>query len=212
MKKFKFYNSDATTVNEIEVKEFPSFEGNKGNRALKDCIIAMEANMRQGNACAKMRGEVSGTGKKPWRQKGTGMARHGSKRSPIWVGGGVAHGPRPRDYSQKVNKKVKRLGLSRALFDCGKEGSLVLIESFNVPEAKTKHFYDIINRVNPKGSILVVDEFFKDDVLLSARNLQRVYIIDAHSLNAWDLVRHQTILISKSAFEFLLKRINFQSE
>lgn len=212
MKKFKFYNTDATTVNEIEFKDFPSFEGDKGVRALKDCIVAMEANMRQGNACAKMRGEVSGTGKKPWRQKGTGMARHGSKRSPIWVGGGVAHGPRPRDYTQKINKKVKRLGLSRALFDCGNEGSLVLIESFNVPEAKTKHFYDIVNRVNPKGSILVVDEFFKDDVLLSARNLQRVYIIDAHSLNAWDLVRHKTILISKNAFEFLLKRINFQSE
>lgn len=212
MKKFKFYNTDATTINEIEFKDFPSFEGDKGIRALKDCIIAMEANMRQGNACTKMRGEVSGTGKKPWRQKGTGMARHGSKRSPIWVGGGVAHGPKPRDYSQKINKKVKRLGLSRALFDCGNDGSLMVIESFDVPAAKTKHLNDIVNRVNPKGSILIVDEYFKDDVLLSARNLERVYIIDAQSLNAWDLVRHKTILISKNAVESLLKRINISNE
>ncbi|PWU04398.1 MAG: 50S ribosomal protein L4 [Verrucomicrobia bacterium] len=212
MNKFKFYNSDATKVNEVEVKEFPTFEGDKGVRALKDCIVAMEANMRQGNACAKMRGEVSGTGKKPWKQKGTGMARHGSKRSPIWVGGGVAHGPRPRDYSQKINKKVKRLGLSRALFDCGNDGSLALIESFSVPEAKTKHFHEIINRVSPKGSILIVDDYFKDEVILSARNLPRVYIIDAHSVNAWDLVRHKTILMSKSGFDVLLQRVNFQSE
>lgn len=212
MKTFKFYNSDATTVSEIEFKDFPSFEGDKGVRALKDCVVASMANMRQGNACTKMRGQVSGTGKKPWRQKGTGMARHGSKRSPIWVGGGVAHGPHPRDYSQKINKKVKRLALSRALFDCANNGSLIVIDSFNVPEAKTKHFYDITNRINPNGSILAVDEFFQDDVLLAARNLQRVYIIDAHSLNAWDLVRHQTVLISKNAFEFLLNRINFQSE
>lgn len=212
MKKFKLYNSDATTVEEIEFQNFPSFEGDKGIRALKDCIVAIEANMRQGNACAKMRGEVSGTGKKPWRQKGTGMARHGSKRSPIWVGGGVAHGPRPRDYSQKINKKVKRLGLSRALFDCSIEENLSLIESFNVPSAKTKFFNNIIERVSTKGSVLIVDDYFKDDVLLSARNLKRVYVIDANSLNAWDLVRHQTILISKNAFELLLERINPRSE
>lgn len=207
--KFKIYNSEATTVNDIEFENFPTFEDDKGVRALKDCIVALEANVRQGNACAKMRGEVSGTGKKPWRQKGTGMARHGSKRSPIWVGGGVAHGPRPRDYGQKINKKVKRLGLSRALFDRSNEDSVVLIESFQVPEAKTKYFNDIINRVNPKGSILIIDQFFEDDILLSARNLQRVYIIDAHSVNAWDLVRHKTILISKSGFELLLERAKF---
>lgn len=212
MKKFKIYNTDATSVEEMEFQNFPSFEGNKGVRALKDCIVAIEANMRQGNACAKMRGEVSGTGKKPWRQKGTGMARHGSKRSPIWVGGGVAHGPRPRDYSQKINKKVKRLGLSRALFDCSNQESLSLIESFTVPSVGTKFFNNIIERVSTKGSVLIVDDYFKDDVLLSARNLKRVYVIDANSLNAWDLIRHQTILISKSAFDLLLERINPSNE
>lgn len=208
MSKLKVYSADGASIQEKEFKNIPVFEGDKGIRALKDCILAFQANMRQGNACAKMRGEVSGTGKKPWRQKGTGNARHGSKRSPIWRKGGVAHGPRPRDYSQKINKKVKRLGLSRALFDCVSEGSLALIQEYHVDKPKTKLFNDIICRISSKGSVLIVDEFFKDDILLSARNLPRVFIIDADSLNAWDLVRHQTILISENGFESLLKRIN----
>lgn len=212
MKKLKVYSSDGGSIKEKEINNLPVFEGEKGLRSLKDCIVAFQANMRQGNACSKTRGEVSGTGKKPWRQKGTGMARHGSKRSPIWVGGGVAHGPRPRDYSQKINRKVKRLGLSRALFDCVVEGSLSLIESFQVSEPKTKIFNEIICKINPSGSILIVDEFFKDDILLSARNIPRVYIIDVDSLNAWDLVRHNAILISEIGFERLLNRINPKSE
>ncbi len=212
MKKLKVYSSDGASVKEKEFHALPTYEGDKGLRSLKDCIVAFQANMRQGNACAKMRGEVSGTGKKPWRQKGTGMARHGSKRSPIWVGGGVAHGPRPRDYTQKINKKVKRLGLSRALFDCVSEGSLSLIESFQIAEPKTKLFNDLICKISPTGSVLIVDEFFKDDILLSARNIPRVFIIDADSLNAWDLVKHEKIVISETGFERLLKRINLKSE
>lgn len=212
MNKLKVYSSDGASVVEKEFSSLPIYEGDKGLRSLKDCIVAFQANMRQGNACAKMRGEVSGTGKKPWRQKGTGMARHGSKRSPIWVGGGVAHGPRPRDYTQKINKKVKRLGLSRALFDCVSEGSLALIESFHIAEPKTRLFNDLISKIRPTGSVLIVDEFFKDDVLLSARNIPRVFIIDADSLNAWDLVKHQTVIISESGFERLLKRVNLKSE
>lgn len=206
--KLKIYSSDGSSIEEKEFDNIPTFEGDMGERALKDCIIAIQANMRQGNACAKTRAEKSGTGKKPWRQKGTGMARHGSKRSPIWVGGGVAHGPRPRDYSQKLNKKVKRLGLSRAMFDCVTEGSLALIEHFDISEPKTKLFNEVISKISKKGSILIVDEFFKDDILLAARNIPSVHIIDADSLNAWDLVRHQTILVSEKGFESLLKRVN----
>lgn len=212
MKKLKVYSSDGASVEEKGFSNLPTYEGDKGLRSLKDCIVAFQANMRQGNACAKMRGEVSGTGKKPWRQKGTGMARHGSKRSPIWVGGGVAHGPRPRDYTQKINKKVKRLGLGRALFDCVNEGSLVLIRSFQIDEPKTRLFNDLVFKIRPKGSVLIVDEFFNDDILLSARNIPRVFIIDADSLNAWDLVKHETIIITESGFERLLKRINLKSE
>lgn len=211
MKKLKVYSSDGTSFNEKEFN-LPTYEGDKGLRSLKDCIVAFQANMRQGNACAKMRGEVSGTGKKPWRQKGTGMARHGSKRSPIWVGGGVAHGPRPRDYTQKINKKVKRLGLGRALFDCVSEGALSIIQSFQIAEPKTKLFNNLISKIRPTGSVLIVDEFFKDDILLSARNIPRVFIIDADSLNAWDLVRHKTVIITEGGFERLMKRVNLKSE
>lgn len=210
--KVKVYSSDGAAVKEKEIDNLPVFEGDKGIEALKDSIVSFQANMRQGNACAKMRGEVSGTGKKPWRQKGTGNARHGSRRSPIWVGGGVAHGPRPRDYNQKINKKVRRLGFSRALFDCVNEGVLSLIESFKAEEPKTKVFNEMLSKVNSEGTILIVDEFFEDNVLLAARNIARVFILDAHSLNAWDLVRHKTVLMTENGFKRVLERVNFKSE
>ena len=205
------YSSDGSSSNKKEFNSIPTFEGNKGERALKDCIVAYEANLRQGNASSKTRAEVSGTGKKPWRQKGTGMARAGSKRSPIFCGGGVAHGPRPRDYTQKLNKKVRRLGLKRAIFDTATEGNLALIEAFNVSAPKTKLFNEVIIKINNKGKTLIVDEFFKDDVLLAARNIPSVYLIDVNSLNAWDLVRHNKVVMSESAFEKLIQRVNLQS-
>lgn len=124
----------------------------------------------------------------------------------------MAHGPRPRDYNQKINKKVRRLGFSRALFDCVNEGVLSLIESFKAEEPKTKVFNEMLSKVNSEGTILIVDEFFEDNVLLAARNIARVFILDAHSLNAWDLVRHKTVLMTENGFKRVLERVNFKSE
>lgn len=210
--KLKIYNPDGSETKEKEVA-IPSFEKNEGIQALKQCILAYLANYRQGNASTKDRGEVKGTGRKPWRQKGTGMARHGSKRSNIWRGGGVAHGPRPRSYSQKINRKVKALAFNRALSDCAGEGGLQLIQAFEAPEAKTKAFNSIIQKIYPeKGSILIVDDYFDGTILMAARNIGRVYIMEASSLNAWDFVNHNNVLMTEKGFDKVLERVNVQSK
>lgn len=206
--KLKLYTKDGASSKDKEVNNIPSFEGDKGIRALKDTIIAYQANARQGNACAKTRGEVRGGGKKPYRQKGTGMARAGSRRSPIWRGGGVVFGPRPRDFSKSVNRKVKALAFKRALFDRVQDGDIDLIESFEVAQPKTKLFNDVLANIYVKGKVLIVDQSFEDNTILAARNIDRVYICDAQSLNAWDLVRFDKILMSESALEGVLNRMN----
>ena len=125
--KLTVFSSDGTTSSEQEFAGLPVFEGDKGLQAVKEVIVAINANNRQGTHSTKTRGEVRGGGKKPWRQKGTGRARAGSIRSPLWVGGGVVFGPKPRDYSKKINAKVKALAFSRALFDRATAGDLDVI-------------------------------------------------------------------------------------
>ena len=126
--KLKVFSADGTTSSE---KDFtlPTFEGDKGLQAVKEVIVAINANNRQGTHSTKTRGEVRGGGKKPWRQKGTGRARAGSIRSPLWSGGGVVFGPKPRDYSKKINAKVKALAFSRALFDRASAGDIAVIDA-----------------------------------------------------------------------------------
>jgi len=125
--KFKLYNNTGSSSQEKEISDFPTFEGDRGVNALRQVILAHQANARQGNASTKTRAEVSGTGKKAFRQKGTGMARRGNRRTPIMKGGGVAFGPKPRDYSQKLNKKQRQLALGRALYEQATSGTLNLI-------------------------------------------------------------------------------------
>jgi large subunit ribosomal protein L4 len=205
----KVYTSKGVFSREKAIEGMPHFEDDKGVRALRDAILAYQANQRQGNASTKTRGEVSGTGKKPWKQKGTGMARHGSRRSPIWPGGGVAFGPRPTDYTKKVNKKVKRLALSRALFELAKEGGLFLIESLEASEPKTRLFAPVVESIFPSsGKVLIVDDEFSDNVILAGRNLGNVFMGDTSSVNAWDLVRFQKVLMTERALETLLSRLN----
>jgi large subunit ribosomal protein L4 len=207
--KFKKYKSDFTPGKEEEVSSVVTFEDDKGAQALRDYVVAIQANLRQGNACAKTRAEVSGTGKKPWRQKGTGMARHGSKRSPIWVGGGAAHGPRPRDYSKKLNKKVKKLALQRAFFDASSANKVELVEELSVSSSKTKELNSKVSTLLKEGSVLLVDEYFKDDFVLAARNISKLYMIDVDSVNPWDLLRHEKIVFSDEAFKKLFSHYLF---
>ncbi len=206
--KLKVYSADGKSAQEQEFVGLPVFEGDKGVQALKEVIVAINANARLGTHSTKTRGEVSGGGKKPWRQKGTGRARAGSNRSPIWVGGGVVFGPKPRDYSKKVNAKVKSLAFSRALYDRAVAGEIDVIEAWSVAQPKTKVINEVIGRIAPQGKILIVDEVFSADAARAARNIERVSLQEAAKLNAKDLAQYKRIIVSTKGLEKIIARVN----
>ncbi len=203
--KLRYYETDGAVGGEKDYN-IPEYEGDKGVQALRQVIIAYQANQRQGNASTKLRSEVSGSGKKPFRQKGTGSARAGSRRSPIWRGGGIVHGPKPRDFGQKINKKMKSLAFGRALFERASEGDIEVIKQFELPAAKTRHFHSLLNKIIPEGDVLLVDENFSDDNIMAARNIQRVLMTDAASLSAFDLCLFDKILFTESGIEIIISR------
>lgn len=205
--KLKIFTTDATNSSEQDFN-LPVFEGDKGLQAVKEVVVAHRANARLGTHSTKTRGEVRGGGKKPWAQKGTGRARAGSTRSPIWSGGGVVFGPKPRDYSKKINNKVKALAFSRALFDRASAGDISVIETFAPKQAKTKLFNEIIGRIAPKGKVLVVDAPFTVEANRAASNIKRVTLQDASKLNTLDLVTYSWIVVSSKALEQIIARAN----
>ena len=205
--KLQVFKSDGTSSTE---KEFgiPTFEGDRGLQAVKEVIVAINANNRQGTHSTKTRGEARGGGKKPWRQKGTGRARAGSIRSPLWSGGGVVFGPKPRDYSKKINDKVKQLAFSRALFDRCLAGELAVIEQFDAANKKTKAVDVIVGRIAPAGKVLLVDAPFTAEANRAARNIERVTLQEAAKLNTKDLAQYKKIIVSTKAIEAILARVN----
>jgi large subunit ribosomal protein L4 len=204
--KLKVYSPDAKTSREQEFG-LPVFEGDRGVQALKQVIVAIRANMRLGTHSTKRRGEVRGGGKKPWNQKGSGRARAGSIRSPLWPGGGVVFGPKPRDYSQKINGKVKSLAFSRALFERAVAGEIEVIEAWQVAPAKTKVISELLTRIAPKGKLLLVDAPFAVEILRAARNLKRVSMQEAAKLNSLDLAQYQRIIVSAKALDAIIARV-----
>jgi len=206
--KLKVFTPDGATSREEEFAGLPTFEGDKGLQAVKEVIVAINANNRLGTHSTKTRGEVRGGGKKPWKQKGTGRARAGSIRSPLWGGGGVVFGPKPRDYSKKINSKVKALAFSRALFDRLTAGDIDVIERFESSVKKTKGVNQIIGRIAPKGKILVVDAPFTLDTARATRNIERVSLQDASKLNTLDLAQYKKIIVSSAALEKIIARVN----
>ena len=206
--KLTVFSSDGKTSSEKEFANIPTFEGDKGLQAVKEVIVAINANNRQGTHSTKTRGEVRGGGKKPWRQKGTGRARAGSIRSPLWVGGGVVFGPKPRDYSKKINSKVKQLAFSRALFDRATAGELAVIEQFDANAKKTKAVIEVVARIAPKGRVLLVDAPFAAETTRASRNIQRVTLQEASKLNTLDLAQYAKIIVSSKALEAILARVN----
>ena len=204
--KLTVFSSDGTTSTEQDFG-VPVFEGDKGLQAVKEVIVAIQANRRQGTHSTKTRGEVRGGGKKPWRQKGTGRARAGSIRSPLWSGGGVVFGPKPRDYSKKVNEKVKHLAFSRALFDRASAGEIAVIEKWEFAQPKTKLANQVVNRVAPDGKVLLVDAPFAPETQLAIRNIERVTFQEAASLNTVDLAQYKKIIVSTKALEAILARV-----
>jgi large subunit ribosomal protein L4 len=205
--KFKLYTPDASSSSEKEVADWPVLDGTKGVMALRQYVLAVRNNDRQGNASTKTKAEVSGTGKKPFRQKGTGGARQGSRRTVIWRKGGVVFGPKPRDYSEKVNRKMKMLALKRALFERANDGRVDLIEKLESEAVKTKTVNSILNRIAPEGKVLLIDDTFDQNTVLSARNIERVGMVDPATLNALDLLSYQRIIITEKGTDTLIARL-----
>lgn len=179
----------------------------KGAQAVHDLIVAYQANRRLGSACAKTRGEVSGSNKKIFRQKGTGNARHGDKRAPIMVGGGVVFGPRPRDYSKKVNKTTRRLALRRVLGDLIEAGGISTVASFSVADGKTKSFVAAVKALtDAKKNILIVSASFDEETYRAGRNVQEVLLMTSAEVNIEQLMNANAVIVVESALETLAVR------
>jgi len=204
--KIAIKNLEGKDSGELEVK-FPMIEDGRGTQAVHDVVVAHRAAKRSGTASTKNVGEVAGTNKKPWRQKGTGRARAGSFQSPLWVGGGVVFGPRPRDFSKKVSKKTKQLALRKALSERLKAGDVVVVDHLNLETPKTKDFIGVISKLELTGSTLVVSEAADKNLVLASRNVPNVAVTTSDSLNTYDILRPAKLLFTRSAFEKVESRL-----
>jgi len=191
---------------ELEVK-FPLVEDGKGTQAVHDAVTAYRAAQRSGTDCTKNVGEVAGTNKKPWRQKGTGRARAGSFRSPLWAGGGVVFGPRPRDFAKKISRKTRSLALRKALSERLKAGDVVVVDDLKLSSAKTKEFVGLMSTLELKGTTLVVSAGIDKNITLASRNIATVALATSDSLNTYDVLRPDKLLFTKSAFEKVSDRL-----
>ena len=188
--------------------KFTPVDDDKGNQAVHEAVVAYNAAQRSGNACTKTVGEVAGTGAKPWRQKGTGRARTGSRRTPIFTGGGVAHGPKQRDYSKKVNTKTRRLALRKALTERINAGEVIVVDSLKLESHKTKALAEQIESLAAEGTVLLVNGEADGNLALAARNIPLVELVEAESLNTYEVLRPDTVIISKDALEKVASRLN----
>ena len=203
-------DSSGKDQGELEVN-FSLVEGGKGTQAVHDVIVAYQANQRMGTACTKTMGEVAGSGKKPWRQKGTGRARAGSFASPLWRGGGVVFGPKPRDFGKKVSRGTKQLALRKALTERLKAGDVLVVDDLKLDSPKTKGFIDLLNNLEVNGSALVVASNIEENLRLAARNLQKVELATADGLNTYQVLRSDKLLFTRGAFEKLGERLKDQA-
>ena len=191
---------------ELEVK-FELVEGGRGTQAVHDTVVAYRAAQRMGTACAKTVGEVSGSNKKPWRQKGTGRARAGSNQSPLWVGGGVVFGPRPRDFSKKVNNKTRQLALRKALTERLNAGDVQIVADLKLESPKTKGFLGLLKNLGVEGSALFVDAAIDKNLSLASRNVPKIEIATADGLNTYQVLKPAKLVFTKGAFDKITARL-----
>lgn len=207
--KLEVYKKDGTKSGESVELSKDIFEIEPNDHVLYLAVKAYLANQRQGTHKAKERSEVSGGGKKPWRQKGRGGARAGTTRSPLWVGGGSIFGPKPRDYRQKLNKKVVSLARKSALSYKAKANQIVLVEDFSFESPKTKDFVLMLDALKVKGKkTLFLTNGHQENVYKSGRNVPRINIVEANKASAYDLLNNQVLLMQKSAVNLLESTIN----
>jgi len=191
---------------ELEVK-IPLIENGKGTQAVHDVIVAYNAAQRSGTACTKTAGEVNGTNKKPWRQKGTGRARAGSFQSPLWRGGGVVFGPRPRDFSKKVSLATRKLAMRKALSERIKSNDVVVLDDIKLQTPKTQDFLAILEKLQLDDvTLLIVSGATDKNLTLASRNVLHVELATGENLNTYQVLRSDKIIFTRSAFEALEKR------
>jgi len=206
--KLTIKDSKGNAQGELEVK-FPLVENGKGTQAVHDAVVAYQAAQRMGTACTKNVGEVAGTNKKPWRQKGTGRARAGSFRSPLWRGGGVVFGPKPRDFGKKVSRKTRQLALRKALSERLRAGDVVLVDELKLASPKTKDFLGLLAALDLKaGSALIVSPSTDQNLMLASRNVPNVALASSATLSTYDVLRPDKLLFTRTAFEQVEARLS----
>ena len=181
-------------------------EGGRGTQAVHDAIVAMRAARRSGSANTKTKAEVDLSGAKPWRQKGTGRARAGYKSSPIWRGGGVVFGPKPRDYTKKISKTTRRLAFQKALTERINAGDVMTLDAFALKEAKTKSFLSLLREQTDAKKVLLISDSFDENIYRAARNVKPVLLATATDVNTEQLLAFDKILLTGKALEQLAGR------
>ena len=209
---------DTSGADQGELKaKFTPVDDDKGQQAVHEAVVAYNAAQRSGNACTKTVAEVAGTGAKPWRQKGTGRARVGYRRNPIWRGGGVAHGPKPRVYIKKLNKKVRDLAVRKAFTERVKDGQVVILDGLNLDEPATAQLAKTLNALGIdtkkpasaryKSAVLITAEA-DSNVALSARNIERVRSTTSDSLTTYEILWPDILVFTRDGYEKFEQRLN----
>ena len=193
------YNMEGKEVGTMELND-AVFGVEVNEHLVHAVVVAQLANKRQGTQKAKTRSEVSGGGRKPWRQKGTGHARQGSTRAPQWTGGGVVFAPTPRDYTIKLNKKERRLALKSVLTAKVQENKFIVLDELKFDEIKTKNFQAVLNNLNVNKAMVVLNDNDKN-VVMSARNIPNVITAQTNSINVYDILKYNTMIVTKAAVE-----------
>ena len=191
------YNMEGKEVDKIELSD-AVFGAEVNEHLVHMAVVAQLANKRQGTQKAKTRSEVSGGGRKPWRQKGTGHARQGSTRAPQWTGGGVVFAPTPRDYTIRLNKKEKRLALKSVLTNCVNENKFIVLDELKFDEIKTKKMQAVLDALNVSKALIVLNEN-DANVVKSARNIANVQTALTNTINVYDILKYNTVVVTKAA-------------
>ena len=206
MAKISVLNIEGRETEAIELPE-GFFEGHVNQEVLHQAVVKYHNSLRQGTASTKTRGDVSGGGIKPWRQKGTGRARHGSIRSPLWVKGGVTFGPHPRDFSYPIPKKVKRLALYESLNAKYQGKALLCLEDIKKQFNKTKEFAKILSKLGLKGKVLACLDGSDQSIVRTSKNIAAFQLMRSQDINAYDILKNKQLLVSKTAIKNLIERV-----
>ena len=205
-KNLQIVDSKAAVVGEYTLPD-NCFELEKGSQAVHECVVGFLAEQRAGTACTKTRGNVRGGGAKPFRQKGLGRARSGSIRNPIWVGGGTIFGPTPRSYAKKINKKVRKLALKRSFSERVEEGSVVVLDKIEFADGKTKSAKALLKALNADSTTLLVVPEYTENIISATGNMDQMVLRSASSVNVYELLRFNKVIIAKDSLDILVKRM-----